>query len=84
MAIRQTIGSVCNQVKHMTRQTVMLGVGITAVIVGNVRENAGPYTEKLMERGEQASHTLNEAFDQRRLEIRERTRSNGHVPVEEK
>ena len=77
MALTSTIGSICNQVKHVTRQTVLLGLGITAVLVENMRENAGPYSEKLVERGTQAAETINHAYEQRRTEIRDRARTNG-------
>ncbi|MCB8983063.1 MAG: hypothetical protein H6659_04520 [Ardenticatenaceae bacterium] len=84
MALKSTVGAVCSRVKHVTRQTLLLGLGVTAVLVENVRENAGPYSEKLMERGEHAAQTINEAYDQRRNEIRERARANGHVKEEVK
>jgi len=63
---------------------MLLGLGITAVLVENVRENAGPYSEKLVERGTQAAETINNAYDQRRTEIRDRARANGHVKEEVK
>lgn len=84
MALKNTVGSVCNRVRHVTRQTVLLGLGVTAVLVENVRENAGPYSEKLVERGTQAAQTINEAYDQRRIEIRGRAQANGQVKVEDK
>jgi len=83
MALTSTIGAVCNRVRHAARQTLLLGLGVTAVLVENVRENAGPYSEKLLERGEQAAQTINEAYDQRRHDIRDRARANGHVKEEE-
>ncbi|MBK8984595.1 MAG: hypothetical protein IPM39_00700 [Chloroflexi bacterium] len=79
MSIKSTIGSVCSRVKSVTRQTMLLGVGITAVVIENVRDNAVPYSEKLVERGQQTAQTINEAYDQRRSAIRDRARSNGHV-----
>jgi hypothetical protein len=84
MGLMNVIGSVCSRVKNVTRQTVLLGVGIATTVVENVRENAVPYSEKLVERGEKAAQTINEAYDQRRNEIRDRARSNGHVKEEVK
>lgn len=61
---------------------MLAGLGVTAVIVENalkVADNAGPYAEKLVERGQQASEEIGEAYEQRRQEIRHRVQANGQA-----
>ena len=76
------IGSLCDLMKNSARRTLLVGLGITAVVVENalkVADNAGPYTEKLVERGQQASEEISEAYEQRRQDIRHRVQANGTV-----
>jgi hypothetical protein len=74
------LGTICNQLKTVARRTMLVGLGVTAVVVENLRQaadNAGPYTEKLVERGQQASEGIGEAYEQRRQDIRHRVQANG-------
>ncbi len=63
--------------KRVARRAMLVGLGATAVLVENVRElanNATPYSEKLVERGQQTSEQIADAYEQRRQQIRERTK----------
>lgn len=71
------LGSALESVKRVTRRAMLVGLGATAVLVENVREladNAGPYSNKLVERGQKTSEQIADAYDQRRQQIR---RKNG-------
>lgn len=64
-----------NSVKSVARKTWLVGLGIVSTLVENVEEvveNAGSYSEKLIERGEQTSKEINDSLDARRQKIRER------------
>lgn len=80
MALGNAIGSLCDVVKGTARRTLLVGLGVTAVTVETLlkaADNAGPYTEKLVERGQQASEEISEAYEQRRQDIRHRVQANG-------
>lgn len=82
MTIKEQTSSVCRMLAGAARKTLLLGLGVTAVLVENITEmveNAGPYSEQLVERGEKTSHEINEALEVRRQEIRHRAKANGHV-----
>jgi polyhydroxyalkanoate synthesis regulator phasin len=67
--------TVYNGAKRIARKGMLMGLGITAVVTENVRDladNAGPYSDKLVERGQQTSEQIAEAYEQRRQQIRRR------------
>ncbi|NHZ71840.1 MAG: hypothetical protein GWP17_01990 [Aquificales bacterium] len=75
MTLKETTNSVSHAVVGIVRQTWLFGIGVASVLVENGAEvigNAGPYSEKLIERGEQTSKDFNDALNIRRQEIRQR------------
>lgn len=82
MTLKEQTSAVCRVMMGAARKTLLFGLGVTAVIVENITdvvENAGPYSEQLVERGEKTSQEINEALEVRRREIRHRAKANGHV-----